>query len=509
MVLLPSWPMMRLDRKLFCAFFVVFLLTLMPACNDGGGKNQGSASQGNSQIGGNDVTDTIGSGPGAEIVAPDQQLYNNAEAWYSQKQYDQAELALDRIVREYASGTVIDDAHYLKGKIAYRRDEFIGAIGEFEIVIAQYPNSDLVDNAVYWIGKSEHAQGHYDAARIQYQRVLSDYPNGSYLESSRYELAKTYFDEGGVTPPNVAMLNLAIDGFRDILINHATSIKADDAQYFLARSYHELNDFISARAEYQILWDNYPASTWRDNAQYQIGRTYYNQAAALAGATPPGTAAEINGNLTSAISAFELLLSSYPGSSSADTAQYYLGRSYQQMEPPDFMQAREHLTTLIVNYATSSFADNAQLQLGHSYYSEAIATPDATLFATALVELAKVISNYPGSSSMDDAQLYIGKCYHKRGIANLDTADIEQGRTEYQKLIDDYPDSTLRDNAALRIGETYHDAGNNDLGVNNCALEKIQMQLVIDNFPGTTSATNAQTHLDGANSMDANHGFCP
>ncbi len=97
MVLLPSWPMMRLDRKLFCAFFVVFLLTLMPACNDGGGKNQGSASQGNSQIGGNDVTDTIGSGPGAEIVAPDQQLYNNAEAWYSQKQYDQAELALDRL----------------------------------------------------------------------------------------------------------------------------------------------------------------------------------------------------------------------------------------------------------------------------------------------------------------------------------------------------------------------------------------------------------------------------
>jgi len=505
MVLAVSPSIFRPSRLLYTGCLAMLLLTQLPACSTGDGHNTQDATTGGDNTGTGANNDDTGN----NISSPDQQLYADAATLYSQKLYDSSEVLLDQILLEYATGFMVDDAHYLKGKIAYRRDDFVTAKAEFAIVITQYPSSDLVDNAIYWTGKTEHAQGHYDAARSQYQMVLSNYPDSDYLESSRYELAKSYFDEGGTTPPDAGKINLAIAGFRDILINHGTSIKADDAQYFLARSFHELNDYASARGEYQIMWDTYPDSTWRDNAQYQIGRTYYHEADVLASATPSATAAEVNNKLASAISAFELLLSSYPGSGSADTAQYYLGRSYQQLQPPDFLQARDHFSIMIANYATSVFVDNAQLQLGRSYYSDAIANNDATLFTTALTELNKVLTHYPGSNSADNAQLYIGKSYHKRGIANLDAADLVNARSAYLQLLADYPASTLRDNAALRIGETYHDAGNNNLGTDNCTQEKIQMQWVIDNFPGSTSAAGAQTHLDGAAAVDADHGFCP
>lgn len=52
----------------------------------------------------------------------------------------------------------------------------------------------------------------------------------------------------------------------------------DSAQYFLAMSYYELNDFYLAATEFDRLVGNYPGSSFLDNGQYMRGVCYFKSA---------------------------------------------------------------------------------------------------------------------------------------------------------------------------------------------------------------------------------------
>jgi len=196
---------------------------------------------------------------------------------------------------------------------------------------------------------------------------------------------------------------------------------------------------------------------------------------------------------------------SYPGSTSADGAQYYVGRTLQQQAAAakvvadaaaalagtasDYTgvggyldltsQARAELQKMVTLYPQSSLADNAQYQIGKTYYDV------GTDYASARAELKLVIDNYPASTYADNAQYYIGRAYHKDPSA---LNYLVEARTAYGLVLSAYPTSTKVENAEYYSARTYHDEG-------NCALELSTMQAFEVKYPASAHLATVQTHI--------------
>ena len=95
-----------------------------------------------------------------------------------------------------------------------------------------------------------------------------------------------------------------------------------------------------------------------------------------------------SGNLSSAITGFERLLSEYPKSDKADDAQYYIGMSY--LKQKKLPEAISMFTAVINTYPTEDMVDEAYYYLGDA---------QRTLGQTDAARLAwqTVVSKYPDS----------------------------------------------------------------------------------------------------------------
>ena len=67
----------------------------------------------------------------------------------------------------------------------------------------------------------------------------------------------------------------ASEEFLAITYKHSGSEFSDDAQFYLAESYYNQDDHISATAEYERLVSNFPRSTFVEESMYKIVYCYY------------------------------------------------------------------------------------------------------------------------------------------------------------------------------------------------------------------------------------------
>ena len=139
-----------------------------------------------------------------------------------------------------------------------------------------------------------------------------------------------------------AKLSDAIDAFNLVLSDplYKTSNSADNAQYNLGRSYQTVlsmpaNErgavfatvtYDTVRAAYNMLISEYPASSWVDNAYYEIGNTYYSEANDAAD-NPVKEAAFNN-----ALGRYYTVVTDYPDSIRYDNAVYKIAWIYHYAE---------------------------------------------------------------------------------------------------------------------------------------------------------------------------------
>ena len=84
----------------------------------------------------------------------------------------------------------------------------------------------------------------------------------------RFEHAKALFDDEDFQE--------AISEFTVITLQYQGSGVAADAQFYLAESRFQREEYLLASFEYGVLRRNYPASPRTGEAQYKIGLCYYN-----------------------------------------------------------------------------------------------------------------------------------------------------------------------------------------------------------------------------------------
>lgn len=150
-----------------------------------------------------------------------------------------------------------------------------------------------------------------------------------------------------------------------------------------------------------------------------------------------------------AISEFEKLIGNYPNSTYAPSAQYYIGRSYE--ETTDYYAAFLAYQKTIEKYPYNERVDETierQYKIGSLFLDgqKAKIMGMEILPATdkAVEVLSKVVENAPYARYADVAQFKIGEAYKKEEF-------FEEALLAYQKLIDDYPDSPLAEDAKYEI----------------------------------------------------------
>jgi TolA-binding protein len=405
-----------------------------------------------------------------------------------------------------------DDAKYQLGKSYYDEaqsladpvlalDAYTSAVMHFDAFIVapvdpiyQYPASSRAEEARYYKGRCLHEHAMlvinnpsnpsvvgdtsvlFSEARIAYESVQALDPLGAYADNAQYYAGKSYYDEAKALTNSVEQMNgfeqaaLAWEAFDLLIGSYKDSSYAHKGLYFLGRSRQQQGElllkdpiliivddaavtFAKARAAFQSSITADSAGIYADNAQYQIGATYYDEAndqAKSAAQEDAGgnTAVALSlytssqENLNSAINAFEqgflALNAAYPVSSYADNAQYYLGRSYHiaadipasyrvdlsaNIDGINFTlvtytdaRAGYLLLTTDPKFATSAWIDNAFYEIGNTYYTEAESAVDNPVkeaaFNKALENYVNVVSNYPSSIRFDNAVFQIAWIYH-------------------------------------------------------------------------------------------------
>ena len=394
--------------------------------------------------------------------------------------FNDARFEYNKLLITYVLSTRRDDAQYQIGRTYYdlTLPDYTQAITEFNRVFdtTLFTAPSAGDDARYYIGRSKHelallpvAAPDYTLtqARAEYSLVITGYPlSSNRRDDAQYQIGRAHFDEG---------LNFAtaLAAFEAVFVatNFPVLSVADDARYYIGRSKHELAllpvvppafTLADARIEYlQVTSANFPGSNRLDDAQFQIGKTYFDEPT-------------LANHYTLALDEFNKVLNPalFTAPSAGDNAQYYIGRTKHEqallaqiaVNPVTpaatlFNEARSAYNVLLTpTYALSSLRDDAQYRIGRTYYD--LTVPEYTL---ALIELGKVINPvlFPAPSAGDDAQYYIGRTKHEMALLPVITPayTLQNARDEYAILLTlTYALSTRRDDAQYQIGKTYFEA---------------------------------------------------
>ena len=131
----------------------------------------------------------------------------------------------------------------------------------------------------------------------------------------------------------------------------------------------------------------------------------------------------------------EILFGELPVPGGTDQENYQA--AFELLKEQEYELASLAFIRFLSSFPGSSLIDNAQYWLSESYYA-------ANQFQQALDQFTKVIENYPRSRKVSDALLKIGYCHFELG-------DWNQARYVFEKIQNDYPDSTVAKLAEQRI----------------------------------------------------------
>ncbi len=218
----------------------------------------------------------------------------------------------------------------------------------------------------------------------------------------------------------------AMDGFLQLRNDYPDSSWADDAQYFIGFIYEsKFNLYIQGILSYYGVLLDYPDSSWADDAQLGIGNCYY--------------ATKDYGN---AIKEYGKVLDFYPGSELHSVAQYGIAWSYRRAGTSYYSEALAEFRKVIELYPDSVYAPPAQYFIGEIYY-------DSGQYSQAISEFQTTINHYPQSSWPQEERLIAPAAYFYIGYCHEKLENWEKAIIAYQVIIKKYPKSKWDDGSSI------------------------------------------------------------
>jgi outer membrane protein assembly factor BamD len=162
---------------------------------------------------------------------------------YRAGDYDGAETAADRYLKEYASSAEADYVLYLQANSYYEQipdisrdqDKAVKALAAFQAVVQKYPKSEYVEDSKFKIN------------------VTEDQLAGKEMSIGRFYLNRRNY-------------TAAINRFRNVLQYFQTTRHAPEALYRLVEAYLGLGITAEAQTAAAVLGHNFPDSQWYQDA---------------------------------------------------------------------------------------------------------------------------------------------------------------------------------------------------------------------------------------------------
>ena len=153
-----------------------------------------------------------------------------------------------------------------------------------------------------------------------------------------------------------------------------------------------------------------------------------------------------DGDFLEAYGEFNTIKLQYPGSTVADSAQFYMGESRYRRE--EYLIAAEDFMSVKRNYPASPLLAEAQYKVGLCYYSLVPrSTLDQRYTARAIDEFQAFLEYYPTHPLAEDAAARIQELNNKMAQKDFETAELYM-KMEYYKAATYYYNSVF---------EKYHD----------------------------------------------------
>jgi len=158
---------------------------------------------------------------------------------------------------------------------------------------------------------------------------------------------------------------------------------------------------------------------------------------------------------------FTVVLLRFPGSSVADSAQYYLAASHYQMD--EFLIAAVEYEKLVNTMSQSSLVPDAQFQMAESYYRlSPRAALDQEYTQKAIRAYQGFIEDYPSNPLKEKAEKRILELRSKLALKEFKSAEIYRKMKEfraaliyYDQVLDNYYDTEWADDAQYGKIRTY------------------------------------------------------
>ncbi len=198
--------------------------------------------------------------------------------------------------------------------------------------------------------------------------------------------------------------------FRIIILNAPGSTIVDQAQFYLAECHFNMDEFITAAAEYEKVIRLYPRSAWLDDAQYKIALCY-DRLSPKAGLDQKNT--------YKAIQEYQRFMEEFPESEYAPEVEKRL-------------------------FALRSKLAKKEFDTGNLYRKMA-------LYESALYSFDEVLSRFYDSRYAEQALFYKGECLFKLRRWNEAKAALEE-------LTQKFPQSSFRSQAKDMLERINRDA---------------------------------------------------
>jgi TolA-binding protein len=264
-----------------------------------------------------------------------------------------------------------------------------------------------------------------------------------------------------------ANYNLALAYFSQYLKRYPAAADGNDAKYYYGESWYLELGYDSAIVQLNAFLTARPASTMRASAQAGIGDCYYYKANADTTLAAWNTAF-----YNQALSAYNIVLSTYPTAAECSHALQYIGQSYYFLN--NYTQAESNLLKVLNQYPSCADAPNAEYYIGRCRMQ-------AADYANALTRFSTVLTKYPTSTKCDNCTYWSGRCYHLQGNYSSAVAKFVACRTLY-------PGNSYVDNC-------YYYGCLGYVRLNNCTQAKNDLAAMQSLYPASSLLVKTQTYV--------------
>lgn len=212
---------------------------------------------------------------------PDDQ-FEYAKKLYEQGKYADAQQAFQTVIFRFHGTSLSDSVVFYMGMCHYSDKEYVLAVGEFNRLVQNYPTSPLADEAQYMVAKAyfEDAPNNVgleqdeikDAIRIT-QNFLEDYPNSPYranarilLDSCNARLAEKDY-KNGMVYYKIGDRRAARIYFEDVVTSYTVPEWVGKALFMIAEIDLKEKKYDDAEAKLKNFINAFPKHEWIEKAK--------------------------------------------------------------------------------------------------------------------------------------------------------------------------------------------------------------------------------------------------